>query len=462
MNADGQRRILDLALIHGNVGAASAIIQRYPDCLHTRDILRGQIPLHVACHNGMMVEDDYEEHLLYEDDGMSIATGATGKSSIVRRKRRKHRQVELIDVLIREGIRREVGGKNGAGGLYEQDDFGTTPLMQLIHALNNPFTWDDDADGDNDGEQQNEGDVLINNQSSGNNGDDGNHKTDGNKICDFDFDEETIGNTNMAITRVNPNLKKRPLANMEICIKAAWKSRGPNNHFPILHEAMNISSPDAFYRILEIVKFYDSDLSGTDMRGRTALVKAIYIDKIMQRRTSTRDIIKMILGGISSECATLRDGAGRLPLHIASELGLRWDDGLSDIINAYYGGIEEPHPVSGHYPFILAAQAGTGDKDLDTLYRLIRERPRLLIKVKKKKKRSSSRLRPPQYFIDLDEQKRPLTPAVHAPLVHLPGGLRASSGGSEGTIPTVNSSSTTGDNEGSGRNETVSTNPFDD
>ena len=440
------RRILDLALIYGNVGAARAIIQRYPECLDTRDILRGQLPLHVACHVGMMVEDDYDDY----DDGMSVATGTTGRSSIVRRKRRKHRQAELIYLLIKEGVKRNVGGVNGAGGLYEQDELGTTPLMQLIHALNNPFTWDDDGDdGDDDGENNEYGHD---------------HQNEEDKICAFDFDEETIGNTNVAITKGNPHLKKRPLANMEICVKAAWKARGPNNHFPILHEAMNISSPDAFHRILEIVKFYDTDLSGTDKRGRTALVKAIYIDKIIQRRTSTRDVIKMILGGISSECATIRDGAGRLPLHIAAELGLRWDDGLCDIINAHYRGLEEPHSVSGLYPFVLAAQAGPGDKDLTTLYRLIRERPRLLIKAKRVK--AKSRIHPKHSFVDFNHQKRPLTPSVHSPLVHIPSGFTTEEGGSQGTIPTIHSSSTIGGIEETIRSqsleEKVSTNPFED
>ena len=80
----------------------------------------------------------------------------------------------------------------------------------------------------------------------------------------------------------------------------------------------------------------------------------------------------MILGGVSSDvghdCAKLRDGAGRLPLHIASEMGLLWNDGLGDIINAHYWALEEPHSVSGFYPFILAAQAGHGRKDLDMIY----------------------------------------------------------------------------------------------
>jgi hypothetical protein len=41
------RRILDLALIYGNVGASRVIVERYPESLKTRDFLRGQLPLHM-------------------------------------------------------------------------------------------------------------------------------------------------------------------------------------------------------------------------------------------------------------------------------------------------------------------------------------------------------------------------------------------------------------------------------
>ena len=429
------RRILGLALIYGNLGASRVIIERYPEALVTRDFLRGQIPLHVACHVGMMVEDDDDDY--YDEDGFSISTSATGRSSIIRRKRRKHRQAELIELLINEGIKYNVGGAFGAGGLYDQDNSGSTPLMQLIHALNNPFRWDDNEDDE------------------------------------FGINKRTQVKTNLAIrNNITSGAKKRPLANLDICIRAAWNSRGPNNHFPILHEAMNISSPDAFYRILDMVKYYDNDLSGIDQRGRTALVKAIYIDRILQRRTSTGDIIKMILGGVSSACATLRDGAGRLPLHIAAEMGLLWNDGLSDIINSHPQGLDEPHPVSGVYPFILAAQTGPGNTDLDTLYSLVRKRPKLIVRKKRDKGRSRG-MNTNHFFVDFNEQKqrllnpsqRPLTPSVHRPLVHVSSFFNES--GSEKTTLTINSSSTV-TASGIGNNERVrfsnketSTNPFD-
>ena len=112
--------------------------------------------------------------------------------------------------------------------------------------------------------------------------------------------------------------------------------------------------------------------------------------------------------------------------------------------------MEEPHSVSGFYPFILAAQAGHGRKDLDTIYRLVRERPKLIVRAKGKAQGrgigSSSSIGsrrgingiprvniphiPPEFLHHLSEteseSKRPLTPSVHRPVVHIPSVERKS------------------------------------
>jgi len=75
-----RRSLQGLALIYGNIGASKVIDQRYPETLSTRDALRGQLPLHIACHTGMMIEDDETDD--FDDDGFSITTGATGRSSV--------------------------------------------------------------------------------------------------------------------------------------------------------------------------------------------------------------------------------------------------------------------------------------------------------------------------------------------------------------------------------------------
>ena len=91
-----------------------------------------------------------------------------------------------------------VGCMNGAGGLYEQDDLGTTPLMQLIHLLNNPFTWEG-QDAAREEEEEEERDlVAIAMEDQDDN--DGPQPQNNEQIVNFDMDEVTLANTNVAIT----------------------------------------------------------------------------------------------------------------------------------------------------------------------------------------------------------------------------------------------------------------------
>lgn len=294
--ADG-RRLVEMSIWYGNVAAAKVFIERYPDSLKMKDKLKGQLPLHVAC------EESNEP-----------------------------RQAELIELLLTEGIKQNVGGKAGAGGLFEKDYKGTSPLMQVIHIVNNPFTWDS---------------MMIN-------------------MC------------------VEAAFKSTSISGTGEKWEMDLKDGADQFHFPVLHEAMEISSPDAFYRIIEIVKEYDVILSGEDRRGRTALIKAIYLDAEerqrrtqYKRKTSTKEIIRMIIGAGTSDCAEVRDGAGRLPLHIAAEMGLQWDEGVREIAMANKDALEERHCVTGHYPFMTAAVGSDGD--LDTTFELMRLKPSSLL-----------------------------------------------------------------------------------
>jgi len=314
-NADG-RRLLEMCIWYGNVAAAKVVIQRFPDSLRRKDHIKGQLPLHIACEES-----------------------------------NNTRQSELVEILLSEGLNNDVGGKYGAGGLFEKDYKGTSPLMQVIHMMNNPFTWDAELI---------ETCVKTAFQSS------------------KEVFPELTGSTSTAAAiggefAVTFSVDENELLKEDI-----------EFHFPILHEAMRISSPDAFYRIIDIVKGHDHDLEGRDRRGRTALIKAIYLDaeeshsnrkNQYKRKTSTKEIISMIIGAVTSDCAKVRDGAGRLPINIATELGLTWDEGVGDIVFANKSGLEERHCVTGLYPFMTAAVGP--NRDLTTIYKLLRERPKL-------------------------------------------------------------------------------------
>lgn len=308
------RRLLEMSIWYGNVVAAKVFVERFPDSLKKKDRIKGQLPLHIAC------EESHSE---------------TSQS-------------EMIELLLQEGLKHKVGGVFGAGGLFEKDHKGTTPLMHVIHAMNNPFTWD--------------ATQLT--------------------LCVKGAYESAMSLAEKI--RENQDRADVETTNASAGAEERWEMDVEEVedyfHFPILHEAMGISSPDAFYRIIEIVKEYDEKLSGKDRRGRTALMKAIYLDveegqrrSQYKRKTSTKEVISMITGAVTSDCAKVRDGAGRLPLHIATEMGLKWDEGVRDLVFASKEALEERHCVTGHYPFMTASLGPNAD--LNTIFELMRVNP---------------------------------------------------------------------------------------
>jgi hypothetical protein len=72
-------------------------------------------------------------------------------------------------------------------------------------------------------------------------------------------------------------------------------------------------------------------------------------------------------------CMFIKDDHGRLPIHIVSEHGLTWNDGMKYIVGANLAATRCVDEVTGLYPFALAA-AGNG-KDLGSIFELLRSFP---------------------------------------------------------------------------------------
>ena len=70
--------------------------------------------------------------------------------------------------------------------------------------------------------------------------------------------------------------------------------------------------------------------------------------------------------------ATIRNGCGRLPLHLACEHSLAWN-GLETIVNANMPAMESVDPITGLPPFAHCAVGERGD--LDSIYELLRLHP---------------------------------------------------------------------------------------
>mmetsp|Transcript_28313 Transcript_28313/g.34997 ORF Transcript_28313/g.34997 Transcript_28313/m.34997 type:complete len:348 (+) Transcript_28313:307-1350(+) len=73
------------------------------------------------------------------------------------------------------------------------------------------------------------------------------------------------------------------------------------------------------------------------------------------------------------ECAEVRDESNRLSLHLAAEQGIKWSEGLKDVLDAFVPAIYEADVVTGLPQFALAAAGG--DSDLDGVYELMKRFP---------------------------------------------------------------------------------------
>ncbi len=74
-----------------------------------------------------------------------------------------------------------------------------------------------------------------------------------------------------------------------------------------------------------------------------------------------------------AECLSVKDSRGRLPIHIASENGMAWCDGMHSLVKANLPVIKTPDEVTGLFPFALAAAGDS--KDLQSIFELLRRFP---------------------------------------------------------------------------------------
>ena len=102
-----------------------------------------------------------------------------------------------------------------------------------------------------------------------------------------------------------------------------------------------------------------------DRNVRQVLVNQLAKGKISKKHVN--DIIRNF-----SDCMSV-EYQGRLPIHVAAESGLTWNDGMRTIVEANLSAVESVDAVTNLLPFGLAA-AGK-DKDLQSIYELLRHFP---------------------------------------------------------------------------------------
>mmetsp|Transcript_375 Transcript_375/g.539 ORF Transcript_375/g.539 Transcript_375/m.539 type:complete len:377 (-) Transcript_375:278-1408(-) len=75
------------------------------------------------------------------------------------------------------------------------------------------------------------------------------------------------------------------------------------------------------------------------------------------------------------DCAFIRDDRNRLPIMVAAECGLKWNNGMKEIIESNFIALKEQDEETNLPPFALAAAASNNAKDLTSVFELIRHDP---------------------------------------------------------------------------------------
>ena len=132
--------------------------------------------------------------------------------------------------------------------------------------------------------------------------------------------------------------------------------------------------------IKQIMDRLQVDLSAMDGDGRTVL--SILVVKMAsctekKRLAVPKEILEYMLSYANSEnAATMRDGKGRFPLHLACENALTWRRGLHSLVEANVVALEEYDPRTNLPPFALSAS--NSRCDLESIYLLLRYNPSVI------------------------------------------------------------------------------------
>lgn len=120
------------------------------------------------------------------------------------------------------------------------------------------------------------------------------------------------------------------------------------------------------------------------IHGDDAYEDSIYATGSSEQQKKQPSVIQILLEA-NADASQKHGDNERLPLHLAILSGKKWDEGVQAIRNAYPDAGSMTEPVTGLYPFMLAAIVGAGefkdyltsgkDADLYTIFELFRSEP---------------------------------------------------------------------------------------
>lgn len=148
-----------------------------------------------------------------------------------------------------------------------------------------------------------------------------------------------------------------------------------------------VRKPNCMKIIKQIVVRLRVDLCDLDDKGRTVLsllianmVSTTGNNAISKGQDMPMQVLSYFLSlALNNERdfgvnpAFMLDNTGRLPLHLACKQNLSWEKGLKYLVQANASALNANDPITDLPPFALAAEGS--DRDLDTVYLLLRHNP---------------------------------------------------------------------------------------
>jgi len=177
------------------------------------------------------------------------------------------------------------------------------------------------------------------------------------------------------------------------CIHFAHECLGGDHDDSIFLKALAIIpfAPDIIDWIVE--KYKVDDVSLLNGKGHNCI--EIVIEAVASHKSPIRYIAKKYnvytnrlfqallrdngYNGGGKHLVRIEDQFGRLPLAKAITAGLRWENGVSEILCCYPRALEDVDPVSGLYLFMIAASGDYGGGDLNSCFELLRRYPNNLV-----------------------------------------------------------------------------------
>lgn len=283
---------------------------------------------------------------------------------------RQPKNIQLIKLLIEEGLKQNVGGgRNVRGGLVLKDSYERTPLNALVsnNAINtlryfqqtDPplFIPSDVIDS-----------QLFNSVYSNFHTDMVRYLIRFNPTCLAQVHDAFDGNTlinYMCIRLADTGFLLRVIP---IFIEEGIRQQvgGEYGIGGLFVEHLGLTAADLLV-----------DRRGLSWNVFTPIIQGaignapILHGAIIARKVSISytNHIRAICNNIGN-AASRRDSKGRLPIHIAAEKGLRWkDDMMEDIVKTNFNAVRERDPVTGLPIYALAAASDYCS--LSTLYELV-------------------------------------------------------------------------------------------